>query len=137
MTSRSRGIRQRGFTLIELLIVFSIIGVLGAIVSPYASQAMKRARAAQERMVIERTVERLAFRSYTEGRGVTLEGRGSRLTWTAPDEPRRTLDLEYSFFDPEQVVFINSSGLADRDALNFVQGGRARRVDLNGWLQEK
>lgn len=133
MTAR----RMAGFTLIELLIVISIMGVLGAIVSPYASQAMRRARADAERMTVERTIERLAFRSFAEGRGVTLEARGAELAWVSDDEPRKVMQLEYLFFNPEQKVFINSGGFADRDYVSITQAGRERRIPLNGWLESK
>ena len=110
---------------------------LGSIVSPYASQAMRRARAEAERMTVERTIERLAFRAFAEGRGVTLEAKGGELAWSVANESPQRLQLDYVFFDPAQRVFINTGGYADREFVALTQAGRARRIALNTWLESK
>ena len=126
---------RAGFTLIELLIVISIIGVLGAIVSPYASQAMRRAKADDERLTVERTIEHLAFRAFAEGRAVVLEARGAELAWSAADGPRQAMRLDYTFFNPEQRVVIHPGGYADQNSIAVVQAGRVREIPLNAWLE--
>jgi len=127
--------RQRAFTLVELLVVFAILGFLVALVAPLGVRQVEKARAQEQWLVLERTVEGLAFRAFAEGREVSLEANGTQLDWRLGDEPPRTLVLDRLFFDPPQVVQIDAHGLARPAALELRQDGRPRSLTLNGWLE--
>ena len=128
--------RQRAFTLVELLIVFAILGLLVALVGPLGARQMDKARAQEQWLVLERTVEGLAFRAFAEGREARLVARGTRLDWQFGDEPPRVLILDRLFFDPEQVVRIDTHGIAQPAALKLLQAGRPRSLPLNRWLED-
>jgi prepilin-type N-terminal cleavage/methylation domain-containing protein len=129
-----RGHQSGGFTLVELLIVFSIVGLLVALVAPMGAQQMDKARAQEEWLVLDRTIESLAFRAFAEGRAVTLEARGKELVWQLGAEPPRSVALKYLFFDPSQRITIDANGLADHDAIEVRQANRARTLELNRWI---
>jgi prepilin-type N-terminal cleavage/methylation domain-containing protein len=128
--------RSCGFTLIELLVVFAIVGLVGALVAPLGIRQIEKARSQEEWIVLQRTVEGLAFRAFAEGRAVELEARGQELAWRAGDGPRRVLALQHLFFDPGQSVHIDIHGLAQPGALEVQQMGRPRTLTLNRWLTE-
>jgi prepilin-type N-terminal cleavage/methylation domain-containing protein len=128
--------RQRAFTLVELLIVFAILGALVALVAPLGARQLDRARAQEQWLVLERTVEGLAFRAFAEGREVRLQAAGSQLDWQLGEEPPRTLVLDRLFFEPPQELTINAHGLAQPGALELRQAGRPRTLALNGWLED-
>ena len=123
-----------GFTLVELLIVFSIVGLLVALVAPMGVRQMDKARAQEEWLVLDRTIESLAFRAFAEGRAVTLEARGKELEWQVGAEPPRSLVLNYLFFDPSQRITIDANGLADHDTIEVRQANRPRTIELNRWI---
>jgi prepilin-type N-terminal cleavage/methylation domain-containing protein len=127
--------RQHAFTLIELLIVFSILGLLLALVAPLGARQMDKARAQEQWLVLERTVEGLAFRAFAEGREARLVARGTQLDWQLGDEPPRVLVLDRLFFEPEQVVRIDAHGIAQPAALELLHAGRPRSFPLNRWLE--
>jgi len=127
--------RQRAFTLVELLVVFAILGLLVALVGPLGVRQMDKARAQEQWLILQRTVEGLAFRAFAQGREVRLEARGTELSWTLGDQPPQALVLDRLFFDPAQTVLINDHGLAVPGALEVLQAGRARTLALNGWLE--
>lgn len=127
--------RQRAFTLVELLIVFAILGLIVALVGPLGARQMDRARAQEQWLVLERTVESLAFRAFAEGREARLLARGTQLDWQLGDEPPRVLVLDRLFFEPEQVVRIDAHGIAQPAALELRQAGRPRTLPLNRWLE--
>lgn len=124
-------IRARGMTLIELLVVFSIVGLLVSLVAPSGSNMLRRAKSQEEWLVLDRTVEVLVFRAYAEGREVTLDANGTRLTWVIDGLPGGYLSLEHCFFEPKQTVLINSNGIADRATIFVRQNGRPRTLRLN------
>lgn len=124
----------RGMTLIELLIVFSIIGVLGALVAPATAGLMGKARGQEQWLVVERQVNDLAFKAFAEGKPVSITGRGSELILVVGDEPKRSLPLAGLFVDPEQTIRINSHGVAAPDRIVFRQGNRERVLVLNHWM---
>jgi prepilin-type N-terminal cleavage/methylation domain-containing protein len=123
-----------GFTLVELLIVFSIVGLLVALVAPMGVRQMDKARAQEEWLVLDRTIESLAFRAFAEGRAVTLEARGKELEWQVGAEPPRSLVLNHLFFDPSQRITIDANGLADHDTIEVRQANRPRTIELNRWI---
>jgi prepilin-type N-terminal cleavage/methylation domain-containing protein len=127
--------QQRAFTLIELLVVFSILGLLVALVGPLGVRQMDKARAQEQWLVLQRTVEGLGFRAFVQGRELRLDANGTELTWQTGDQPPHVMVLDRLFFDPPQVVLINSHGLATPETLQVRQSGRARSLALNGWLQ--
>lgn len=123
-----------GFTLVELLIVFSIVGLLVALVAPMGVQQMDKARAQEEWLVLDRTIAALAFRAFAEGRAVTIEARGKELVWQIGADAPRTVALKYLFFSPDQILTIDANGLADHDAIEVRQGSRPRILELNRWV---
>lgn len=126
--------RQHAFTLVELLVVFAVLGVLVALVGPLGARQMDKARAQEQWLVLERTVEGLAFRAFAEGREVRLDARGAELAWRVGDEPSRVVVLDRLFFDPAQAVSINAHGIAEPSYLEVRLAGRARTLTLNDWL---
>ena len=127
--------RQDAFTLVELLVVFAVLGLLVTLVGPLGVRQMDKARAQEQWLVLERTVEGLAFRAFAEGREVQLDARGAELAWRLGDEPPRTVILDRLFFDPAQAVRINTHGIAKPGSLEVRQAGRARTLALNDWLE--
>jgi len=65
-----------------------------------------------------------------------LRGEGAELRWQATGEDGRSLPLKHLFFDTPQVVRINANGVAEPAALALHQRGRARTLQLNGWLED-
>jgi len=126
--------RLGGMTLVELLIVFSIVGMLAALVGPASAGLMDKARAQQEWLTLERQINDLAFRAFAEGQGVSITARGTEVSWTAGGRPRQSLQLSRLFFDPEQSVQINSRGVAIPDKMTVRQAGRERVLVLNRWM---
>jgi prepilin-type N-terminal cleavage/methylation domain-containing protein len=126
----------RGFTLVELLVVLSIVGLLSALVAPSVGKQWDRARAQEEWLVVQRTVEGLSFRAFTEGRGVTILARGKSLEWTFSGRTVESLRLDYLFFHPQQTIEINSNGVASADDLQVRQADRVRILKLNQWANE-
>ena len=102
----------RGMTLIELLIVFSIVGMLVALVAPATSGLMDKARAQE----------------------VSVTGRGTEIFWTVEDSPPSSLKLSRLFVEPEQTIKINANGVATPDRLSIRQAGRERVLILNRWM---
>jgi prepilin-type N-terminal cleavage/methylation domain-containing protein len=129
--------RARGMTLVELLIVFSIVGLLVALVAPLTVRQMDKARGQEELLVLGRTIDTLGFRAFADGRSVTLIGRGNELTWQFAGESPRQLPMEQVFFDREQKVSININGFADPEAMTVTFAGRERVIKLNRWLEDE
>lgn len=127
---------ERAFTLVELLIVFVILGLLLGLVGPIAVERMDRARAQEEWLIARRTLTGLAFRAYVDGRAISIEADGARLSWRAGPDAPRAHDFAHLFF-PSQRVVINSHGIAEPARLTVQQGPRERVVELNGWLDER
>jgi type II secretory pathway pseudopilin PulG len=121
-------------TLVELLIVFSIVGMLVALVGPATSGLMDKARAQEEWLVVERRVSDLAFQAFSQGRVVSITGRGAELFWVVGSNESGSIKLSRLFVDPEQTVQINSRGVATPDRLKIRQGGRDRVLVLNRWM---
>ena len=65
--------RQRGMTLVELLIVFAIVGLLVSLVSPSSAKLLDKAKAQEEWLVLDRTIDSLAFNAYAGAKVVTLK----------------------------------------------------------------
>jgi type II secretory pathway pseudopilin PulG len=121
-------------TLVELLIVFSIVGMLVALVGPATSGLMDKARAQEEWLVVERQVTDLAFRAFAGGQPVAITGRGAELSWSIGEAAKGSLKLSHLFVDPEQTVRINSHGVATPDRITLRQAGRERVLLLNKWM---
>ena len=117
-----------GFTLIELLVVLAILGMLVALVAPLSVRQVERARSQEEWLVLQRTVEGLAFRAFAAGQSVRLDARGTALKWQFGAQPEKTLVLQHLFFDPGQTVRIDEHGVASPGALELRQGGRPRAM---------
>jgi len=121
-------------TLIELLIVFSIVGMLVALVAPATSGLMDKARAQEEWLVVERQVGALAFRAFAGGEAISITGRGAELIWSIGERQQGVLKLSHLFVDPEQTVRINSHGVASPDRMVIRHAGRERVLVLNRWM---
>jgi prepilin-type N-terminal cleavage/methylation domain-containing protein len=128
--------RGRGFTLVELLVVLAILGFIIALVGPLTADRLDKARAQEEWLVLDRTVHALAFRAFAEGRAVELHAEGAELRWTVAGRDERSLSLRHLFFDSPQVVRINTNGIAEPASFALHQRGRARTLQLNGWLED-
>jgi prepilin-type N-terminal cleavage/methylation domain-containing protein len=126
--------RGRGFTLVELLVVLAILGFVVALVGPLTADRLDKARAQEEWIVLDRTVRGLAFRAFADGREVEIRAEGAELRWKMAGLDERSLPLEHLFFDEAQVVRINVNGVAAPASLALHQAGRARVLELNGWM---
>lgn len=124
-------VRTRGMTLVELLVVFTIVGLLVSLVAPTGGDMLRRAKSQEEWLILDRTIEVLAFRAFSEGREVVIDANGSRVTWIIDGVPGGYLSLEHCFFEPKQSVVINTNGIADKPILTVRQNGRARTLTLN------
>lgn len=113
-----------------------IVGLLLGLVGPIAIERMDRARAQEEWLIARRTLTGLAFRAYADGRAISIEADGVRLSWRTGADAPRARDFVHLFFPPQRVV-INSHGIAAPARLMVRQGSRERVVDLNGWLDER
>ena len=130
----SRVSRARGITLIELLIVFSIVGLLVSLVAPSSVNLMDKARAQEEWLVLDRTIDALSFKAYAEARNIQLRAKERTLEWLVEGKPAGVLTLSHLQFDKEQIVKINPNGLADVPEIFVLQSDRRRSVRLNRWL---
>lgn len=128
---------QRGMTLVELLIVFTIIGLLVSLVAPSSTKLMDKARAQEEWLVLDRTVDSLAFKAYAEAQYVELTAQERTLQWTVGGKPQGVLSLNYLRFDKPQQVVINPNGLADVAEMSVLQADRKRALRLNRWLEAR
>jgi prepilin-type N-terminal cleavage/methylation domain-containing protein len=127
---------QRGFTLVELLVVLAILGMLVALVAPLGVRQMDKARAQEEWLVLQRTVEGLAFRAFAQGQDMQIKAQGAEVRWSVAGGQERVLVLRHLFFDPTQSVRIDAHGLAEPGTLEVRQAGRQRTLVLNRWLTE-
>lgn len=118
-------------TLVELLVVFTIVGLLVSLVAPAGGDMLRRAKSQEEWLILDRTMEVLAFRAFSEGREVVIDANGSRVTWLIDGVPAGYLSLEHCFFEPKQSLVINANGVADKPILTVRQNGRARTLSLN------
>jgi hypothetical protein len=130
----SRVSRVQGVTLVELLIVFSIVGLLVSLVAPSSVNLMDKARAQEEWLVLDRTIDALSFKAYSEARNIELTAKERTLEWVVEGKPAGVLTLSHLRFDKEQLVKINPNGLADVPEISVLQADRRRSVRLNRWL---
>ena len=126
--------RARGMTLVELLIVFAIVGLLVSLVAPASSNLMDKARAQEEWLVLDRTVDSLAFKAYAEAQYIEVAAEERSLQWTVGGQPGGALTLAHLRFDRPQKVRINPNGLAEPELITVRQGDRARDLRLNRGL---
>lgn len=124
----------RGMTLVELLIVFTIMGLLVSLVAPSSTKLLDKARAQEEWLVLDRTVDSLAFRAFADGKYVELAAKDHMLQWTIGGKPAGVLALGYLRFEKAQIVVISPNGLADVDEIAVLQGDRLRALRLNRWI---
>lgn len=124
-------------TLVELLIVFTIIGLLVSLVAPSSTNLMDKARAQEEWLVLDRTVDSLAFKAYAEAKIIQISASDRTLQWTVSGKPGGALALAYLRFDKPQQVLINPNGLADASELSVMQVDRRRGLRLNRWLESR
>lgn len=135
MTGTSRR-RAGGMTLIELLIVFTIIGLLVSLVAPSSTKIMDKARAQEEWLVLDRTVDSLAFKAYADARFIQIDAQESTLQWTISGKAAGVLSLSHLRFDKPQQVVISPNGLANADRISVLQGERLRSLRLNRWIRK-
>jgi len=126
--------RQRGMTLVELLIIFAIVGLLVSLVSPSSAKLLDKAKAQEEWLVLDRTIDSLAFNAYAGAKVVTIKADGKVLEWTIGGKPAGALTLSYLNFPAPQVVTINPNGVASPDKMIVVQVDRERSIPLNRWI---
>lgn len=123
----------RGMTLVELLIVFSILGLLVALVGPTAYRQVERTKAQEEWLTLRRAVRDLGFKCYIRGESVQVEFAGSNLKWRYRDGTGRELVFEQLFFDPPVKTHISSNGVFGLDAVSLRQRQSPRVLALNEW----
>lgn len=131
---KSVGLKVSGVTLIELLIVFSIVGLLVALVAPVGYRQMEKARAQEEWLSLKREIDALAFRAFSNGNAVEIQISGSVLRWNTFGDNAQTRRYEHLFFDPEQRVVISPKGVASASSVQVWQSGRERELPLNNWM---
>lgn len=124
----------RGMTLVELLIVFTIMGLLVSLVAPSSTKLLDKARAQEEWLVLDRTIDSLAFRAFADGKYVELAAEDQTLQWKIDGKPAGALALGYLRFEKDQIVVISPNGFADLDEIVVFQGDRPRALRLNRWL---
>lgn len=129
--------RHRGMTLVELLIVFTIVGLLVSLVAPSSTKLLDKARAQEEWLVLDRTVDSLAFKAYAESQVIELQARERTLQWTVGGKPGGALALAHLRFDKPQQVYINPNGLANVGEMSVMQADRQRTLRLNRWLESR
>lgn len=129
--------RNRGMTLVELLIVFTIVGLLVSLVAPSSANLMDKARAQEEWLVLDRTVDSIAFKAYAEAQYIELSANERTLQWTVGGKPGGALTLAHLRFDRPQKVLINPNGLADVAVVSVLQADRKRELRLNRWLESR
>jgi prepilin-type N-terminal cleavage/methylation domain-containing protein len=129
--------RHRGMTLVELLIVFTIVGLLVSLVAPSSTKLLDKARAQEEWLVLDRTVDSLAFKAYAEAQYIELSANERTLQWTVGGKPGGALALAHLRFDKPQQVYINPNGLANVGEMSVMQADRQRTLRLNRWLESR
>ena len=129
---RKRGLA--GFTLIEMLIVVTIIGLLASLVAPFGARVLERARAQQEWISAQRTVDRLTVEAFLSGKEVVVRAEGDGLSWQIGSSPKIERRYEHLSFSPAQEVRINTSGFADSATIAVLQGRRRAEIRLNYWV---
>ena len=127
----------RGFTLVELLVVLTIAGLLMALVGSLTVTQVDKARAQEEWLVLQRTLDTVAFRAFARNESIELVAEGTNLGWKSDAGDAGELSMrQLSFESPQKVVF-NSSGIASPATLEVWQRERLRTVELNAWLEER
>ena len=123
-----------GMTLVELLIVFSIVGLLVALVSPEAYRQVERARAQEEWLILDRKIRSIAFDAYSRGLPVAISMSGRELAWQFEGDEEKKWVTKKLFFDANQTVRISRNGFAEPEKVRVLLGERERELSLNRWM---
>lgn len=99
---------HRGFTLIELLIVLTILGLAASLVGPFTARQLDKIKVVKERQQLFSLLEDIAFNSFLNRTGATVELTEQRLVVQWPTE---TADYQFAILSfPNQRFTVNSHG---------------------------
>lgn len=100
--------QHRGFTLIELLIVLTILGLAASLVGPFTARQLDKIKVVKERQQLFSVLEDVAFKSFLDRAGATVEVAEKRLRVQWPTE---TAEYHFDILSfPSQRFTVNSHG---------------------------
>jgi len=127
---------ENGFTLIELMIVMLIVGLLTAMVGPFAINSLEKAQAKQEMLSMKNWLRKISYRAFSTGRSYTVKLSGKEIALYDDNDLQSVLvnkTFESLFFQPQNLTY-NKKGFVTPNILIGTYRGKSLSVNLAQWV---